>query len=252
MVKILDCTTRDGGFCTNWEFQNQYVHSLIDCLQKSDIKYFEIGYRNFFEKNDKGKFFYCDKNFLNQFCENKGELQIGIMVDVKRYSPEDFADRSNDNIDFIRIACRTHEIEQSINIAEILHSKGYKVFIQLMEALKIDTVGYINLFKWRNKNILESLYFADSYGEMTPTQVEEIFNKLRVIGYEKISFHAHNNSNQALDNTLKAINLGAFSVDITHNGIGRGGNLDASDLLSNLNRFTPQYYKDLDNVLLQN
>lgn len=252
MVKLLDCTTRDGGFNSNWEFENDFVLNLIECQNQSKIDYYEIGYRNGKDNENKGKFFYCNKNFIEKFSQNKGNIKLGVMVDTKRFCSNDFTNAQDDCIDFVRIACRSHEIEQTLIIAQNLHSKGYKVFVQLMEALKIDAVGYINLFKWKNKNILESLYFADSYGEMTPNEVEEIFNKLRVIGYENISFHAHNNSNRALENTLKAISCGAYSVDITHNGIGRGGNLNASDLLNNLDGYNSQYYTNLNNILLQN
>ena len=252
MTKLLDCTTRDGGFLSNWEFEDEFVLNLIKCLNKTKINYYEIGYRNNTDTENKGEFFRCDKNFIKKFYETKGNIELGVMIDVKRYCPEDFTNAENDYIDFVRIACRSEEIKQALEISENLHSKGYKIFIQLMEALKIDTFGYINLFQWKQKNILESLYFADSYGEMNPQQVEEIFNKLKVIEYENISFHAHNNSNQALDNTLKAIELGAYSVDITHNGIGRGGNLNAPELLEKLEGFSPQYYKNLNNIFLKN
>ena len=35
MVKILDCTTRDGGHIKNWDFSDKFVLNLIDCLEKS-------------------------------------------------------------------------------------------------------------------------------------------------------------------------------------------------------------------------
>lgn len=252
MVKLLDCTTRDGGFTSNWEFEEYFVLNLIECLNKSKIDYYEIGYRNHNNNEGKGDFYRCDKNLLANFYKNKGEVELGVMVDAKRYNANDFINAQNDYIDFVRIACHPQDIAQALEIAENLHHKGYKVFVQLMEALKIDTIGYIQLFQWTKKDILESLYVADSYGEMVQNNVEEIFNKLRVIGYKNISFHAHNNSGLALENTIKAIDIGAFSVDITHNGIGRGGNLDATKLLDIINKPMAKNYRNLDNVLLQN
>lgn len=252
MVKLLDCTTRDGGFTSNWNFEDEYVYELINCLNKSRIDYYEIGYRNSSEIDDKGQFFSCSNELLEKFSKHKENLKLGIMVDVRRFNINEFSTPKNDKIDFIRIACHPQEIEQALQIAEKLHIKGYKIFVQLMEALKLDAEGFIQLFQWQHKNILESIYIADSYGEMTPTNVEQIFNKLKVIGYEKISFHAHNNFGLALENTLKAIDIGAYSVDITHNGIGRGGNLDAKILLEILDGYCADNYANLDNVLLKN
>ena len=50
---------------------------------------------------------------------------------------------------------------------------------------------------------------------------------MKILGFDKISFHAHNNAGHAFENSLAAVNLGAYSVDVTKDGIGRnGGNLD--------------------------
>jgi isopropylmalate/homocitrate/citramalate synthase len=53
------------------------------------------------------------------------------------------------------------------------------------------------------------------------------------MGYENISFHAHNKHGLALENTLRAIELGAYSVDVTANGLGN--NLATEDLFAKLN-----------------
>ena len=60
---------------------------------------------------------------------------------------------------------------------------------------------------------------------------------MKILGYEKISFHGHNNSGFALENSIKAAQSGAYSIDVTKDGIGRcGGNLDFK-YLETINRF---------------
>ena len=55
------------------------------------------------------------------------------------------------------------------------------------------------------------------------------------MGYVNIGFHAHNHMNQALKNSIKAIELGAYSVDVTQNKVGiNGGNLLYTDLIKAL------------------
>ena len=44
MVKILDCTTRDGGHETKWNFEDVFVNTLMEFLNKSNVSYYEIGY----------------------------------------------------------------------------------------------------------------------------------------------------------------------------------------------------------------
>ncbi len=231
MVKILDCTIRDGGHVTNWEFDNDFVMNLFEAAQNFCVTYLELGYRNHIDNEGKGRFYKCSSEFLEKFYNQKGDLQLGVMTDAKRFSLDDFAGADADFVDFVRVATRPDRIGETLEIAERLKSRGYKVFVQLMDISNVDADGYLKLFAWENKDILESLYFADSYGKLQSNDVEQYYNKLKILGYKKISFHAHNNIGTALSNTLKAINLGAFSVDVSKNGMGRnGGNLDISEL----------------------
>ena len=78
-----------------------------------------------------------------------------------------------------------------------------------------------------NKNIIESLYIADSYSCVSPKNIPTYFDTLKKMGYEKISFHSHNASGLALENSLKAIKCGAYIIDVCQNGIG--GNLNFDD-----------------------
>ena len=32
MVKILDCTIRDGGHCTNWNYSDEYIFNLMEMV----------------------------------------------------------------------------------------------------------------------------------------------------------------------------------------------------------------------------
>jgi len=227
MTKILDCTTRDGGHNTNWTFENKFVMERLSTLNELNVSYCEIGYRNHFDNEGKGKFYKCTPKFLKQFYENKGKLQLGVMTDTKRFSIEDFPSQKDDFIDFVRVACHPDRITQTLNIARQLFNRGYTVFVQLMDISHVDENGYEILSKWDYKDILQSLYFADSYGTLYPEDVEKFFNKLKMLGYKKISFHGHNNINMALNNSLKAIELGAYTIDTTFRGMGRcGGNLD--------------------------
>ena len=248
MVKILDCTTRDGGHKTKWNFNEDFVFSLMECLNNSNISYYEIGYRNHYDNEGKGIFYNCNSEFLEKFYKAKGNLELGVMTDTSRYLVEDFQGKDKDNIDFVRIACHPDRIRETLEISKDLHNKGYKVLLQLMEAPNIDEAGYLSLFEFDNKDIFETVYLADSYSTMHPNEIEKYFNKMEMLGYKKISFHAHNKIQLALKNTLKAIEHGAYSVDVTLDGIGRDGNLDAVKLLDNLKNYPTGFYKQLHNL----
>jgi len=233
MIKLLDCTTRDGGYCTNWNYSDEYIFDLIKTLNKNNIFYYEIGYRNYYEKENKGSFYYCTPDLIEKFYNKKNNLKIGVMVDTKRFKEKDFSNAKEDYTDFVRIATHPEKIKETLIIAETLYKKNYTVMIQLMDMSNLLQEHYKILEEWKYKNFLKTIYLADTYGIINPDDLEKIYNKIKEIGYKNISFHAHNKKYLALSNSLKAIELGAYSIDITQDGEGiNGGNLQYEELIN--------------------
>ncbi|GEM_PF-1702552 len=231
MVKLLDCTTRDGGYSTNWNYSDKYIFDLMETLNREGVDFYEIGYRNYYDNKDKGAFYHCDSKFLKRFYEKKGNLKLGIMVDAKRYDESDFRVAEIDCLDFVRIAVRPDRIKDSLLIAENLYGKNYKIMLQLMDIKNLSEEQYNILNEWEHKNILETLYLADTYGVLKPQELSDYFKRFRSYNFENISFHAHNAMGQALDNSLEAIKLEAYSIDVSQTDGGiNGGNLLYKDL----------------------
>ena len=44
-TKILDCTLRDGGYYTNWDFDKELTNSYFKLIKSLPIEIIEIGYR---------------------------------------------------------------------------------------------------------------------------------------------------------------------------------------------------------------
>ena len=232
MIRLLDCTTRDGGYCTNWNYSDEYIFGLMASLNKNKIDFYEIGYRNYYDNENKGNFYHCTPDLIKRFYDKKGALNLGVMVDTKRYNEKDFIDGNFDYIDFVRIATHPDKIKETLLIAENIYQKNYNVMIQLMDISNLSQEHYQLLEEWQKKEILTTIYLADTYGIVNTEIIEKIYSKIKEIGYQNISFHAHNKNQLALSNSLKAIDLGAFSIDVTQDGIGiNGGNLSYTELL---------------------
>lgn len=213
MTKILDCTLRDGVHVS--KFSDDCILATLNCAENSDIDYIELGYE------------------MPQ-CVKSSKMKTVVMVDAKNIQPvAKFAD-------CVRVACYPHQIKTGIQAVEDFKNQGFEVFLHLMTADKFK--DYELLKNWKNKSILTSIYFADSFGAFMPCDVTRIYKRLEDCGFEKISFHAHNNLQLAFTNTIEAINLGAYSVDATVFGIGRGGgNLPIEVLLKYLGRENSDY-----------
>lgn len=215
MTKILDCTLRDGGHINNWEFSDDCISATVKAAQISKIDYVEVGYSM-------------------PKCIKTSNGSLVVMVDAKNLKPV------NEIADYVRVACYPEQIKTAIFAVEEYKKQGFKVFLHLMTADKFEDWDILKT--WQNKEILESIYFADSFGSFMPNDVENIYKKLQNCGFEKISFHAHNNLQLAFTNTIKAIELGAYSVDGSVFGMGRGGgNLPIELLLRYLNKDNKEY-----------
>ena len=194
MTKILDCTLRDGVHVS--KFSDDCILATLNCAENLGIDYIEVGYEM-------------------PKCIMSSKIKTVVMVDAKNIQPV------SKTADCVRVACYPHQIKTGIQAVEDFKNQGFEVFLHLMTADKFE--DYELLRNWKNKSILTSIYFADSFGSFMPSDVTKIYKRLENCGFEKISFHAHNNLQLAFTNTIEAINLGAYSVDATVFGIGRGG-----------------------------
>ena len=44
MTVLIDCTLRDGGYYTNWDFPAEAVTSYLEAMKEIDVDYVEIGF----------------------------------------------------------------------------------------------------------------------------------------------------------------------------------------------------------------
>ena len=54
-TKLLDCTLRDGGYYTNWNFDDKLVEVYAESMENLPIDYVEVGYRSIPLKGDLGQ-----------------------------------------------------------------------------------------------------------------------------------------------------------------------------------------------------
>ena len=65
-MKLLDCTIRDGGYYTNWDFPDQIVDHYIQSFNHLPVDYLEVGYRSNPLPGYSGKYFYCPVTVLQE------------------------------------------------------------------------------------------------------------------------------------------------------------------------------------------
>ncbi len=246
----LDCTLRDGGYYTEWDFSIELAQNYLKAVNSAKIDYAEVGFRFFENKGFKGPFAFCTEDFLEELDIPLG-LKISVMINAKdliidkKFSKERLnylvpVNKEKSKISLIRIACELDKLALLKNAFKTIKKMGYEVAVNVtkVSSLTADMFKEIGLLA-KNKSI-DVVYFADSFGSLNKKEIKEIILNLKEYWVGDIGIHAHDNKGNALTNTLNAIELGVSWVDSTVLGMGRGaGNVKTEELVLELHQNKP-------------
>ena len=245
-IKILDCTLRDGGYYNNWNFNNKLVNEYISSINQSNIDVVEIGFR-FLKKNNNGTFANTKENIINKINFRKN-LEIALMINssdldfsknYKKQLSKYFLNKKKSKISVIRFATHLKDIKKVVPHIKYLKKNGYKIAVNLMQIDKVKNSSLSEVLKLLTEiKSVDVFYFADSFGNLNPQNIEKICRNIKNNWTKDFGFHAHDNCGFALQNCLSAINHGAKWIDSTIQGMGRGaGNVSTEDLLCSIQEY---------------
>ena len=237
-IKLLDCTLRDGGYVNDNFFGVEKMQKIIKGLRKSGVDLIEYGYLEDKKPIVEGRAEYKDFEDLEKIANVKDNKTLMLLGE--KYDIENLPDPSGDCI--LRVSFHKKSAESGFKKIERAIKKGYRVFVQPTATMFYSDDELEEMLKKCNQLKPESVAIVDTFGQMKPEDVEEkvrIFDKVldRNIA---ISFHAHNNLQNAYANAIKFIesvsNDRAIIVDSSIYGMGRGaGNLPTELIMNYLN-----------------
>jgi len=240
-IKLLDCTLRDGGYYTDWDFNIPQVQEYIDNLAIGGIDVIELGFRFTPKKNYLGPFAYTSETLLTQLRLPKN-VQFGVMINASDYltvtSLEDlestFVKASDSAISLVRIAAHIGQVIECADMVAWLKAAGYDVGFNIMQISQADDAQITTLVSRLEAEFVdfEALYFADSLGNLTPDGVSRIVGLFRANSGKPVGFHGHDNISLGVANSLAALDAGATWVDATITGMGRGAGNTQTEFLS--------------------
>lgn len=234
-MKLLDCTLRDGGYYTNWDFDDSVVCSYIRAMNALPVDYLELGYRSTPSGEYLGKFGYTPVSVLKGIrrqCSKK----LAVMLNEKDTRPEHLPELIGPIVglaDMIRIALDPGNFDRALALARAVKGMGFEVGFNTMYMSKWhDYEGFLDKLDLLD-GVADVFCMVDSFGGATPEDIKDTFAAVRGRTACPIGFHGHNNLQMGLANTLAAIRCGADFVDATVLGMGRGaGNLNTELLLT--------------------
>jgi 4-hydroxy 2-oxovalerate aldolase len=238
-MKILDCTLRDGGYYTNWDFDKKLVELYLKSMERLPIDYLEVGYRNPRMDGYYGEYFFCPVNTM-EFLQKNSTKPLAIILNEKSIQKETVKDLLGPCVgivSLVRLAVDPSNFTRALSLAEAVKALGFDVAFNVMYMSNwkehpqlINSLQYLD-------GLAKYFYMVDSYGGVYPNDVKGTIEMVREKTNVDLGFHGHNNLELGLINTLSAIENKVDIVDATITGMGRGaGNLKMELLLTVLSQ----------------
>jgi len=121
-MQILDCTLRDGGYYTDWNFSNHFLNKYLKAVSKLPISIVELGYLS--NKEDQnGPFFHLEKNILSKArSQLRKNQKIFAMINFKEIKKSKnlnylLSDKSK-YLDGIRFAIDPKDIDKFLRLMQ--------------------------------------------------------------------------------------------------------------------------------------
>ena len=248
-VETLDATLREGQQCrgvnftldakvriakeldslgvhvieAGWPSANPKDVEFLKALSKEDFENAEIAVFTMTRRKDRPVS--KDEN-LNAVVESGFGLAVVVGKSWNLHVKEILKTSLEDNLSLIA---------ESI---EYLRSHGIEVIFDaehFFDGYKDDREYAIKVLKTAEEAHARTIVLADTNGGCLPHEIAEIVREIRRVLKTPIGIHVHNDSGNAVANTLMAVLSGATHIQVTINGIGeRTGNADLCQVIPNL------------------
>jgi len=247
-IYIFDTTLRDGSQTQGVNFTLDEKIRIVESLNKLGVDYIEAGWPG---ANP------TDTNFFNKKYNfsNSSIVAFGMTKKSGRSADNDpgLSSILNSNTKSVCIVGKTWDFHVDValgitkeeNLENI--SETTKHFVKNKREFMFDAEHFFDGYKNNKDYALQCIRAAydegatwivlcDTNGGTLPFEVEKIVSDVaKIIPGNKLGIHTHNDTENAVANTLSAINAGARQIQGTLNGLGeRCGNANLVSIIPTL------------------
>jgi 4-hydroxy 2-oxovalerate aldolase len=252
-IIITDVTLRDGGYRNNFNFTLDFAIETTRRLARAGIPYVEIGYRNgsFVRRREHGLTSSVDEHYIDALVDAAaGKTQLCAMVHPGNIDESDLAMLADRGIRMVRVCLRRDQMERGPRMLALAKRLGLEVSANVTHVTTMPLDDIIDMSMRAGDAGADLVVFADSNGNMIPSDVDTLISTLARRITTPLGFHAHNNLSLALSNALAAVEAGARYIDASPCGMGKGaGNLHLGMIIAYLERLGAPNRYDLLEVL---
>ena len=259
-IIITDSSLRDGNHSVKHTISLDSIKRYCQAADSANIPIVEVGHGNGLGASSLliGQATHTDAEMLSTARTNLPNSKLGVHVIPGIATVEkDIKPAIDLGVDVFRIASHCTEATVTKSHIDYLSKTGKEVIGVLMMTALATTKELVDNAIIMQDYGAQAIVIMDSTGTYLPEDVKERISTLSDILAIPIGFHAHNNLNYAIHNSIVAIQSGATYIDACIRGFGAGaGNAPLEVLLPVLDKYGysvdinfKQIIKEADNVL---
>ena len=259
-IIITDSSLRDGNHSVKHTINLDSIKRYCQAADKAGIPIVEVGHGNGLGASSIliGPATYTDAEMLSTARKNLPNSKLGVHVIPGLATVEkDIKPAIDLGVDVFRIASHCTEATITKSHIDYLSKTNKQVIGVLMMTALASAKELLDNAQIMQDYGAQAIVLMDSTGTYLPSDVEERIGLLVDVLDIPVGFHAHNNLNYAIHNSIVAIQNGATYIDACIRGFGAGaGNAPLEILLPVLDKYGysvdinfNQIIKEADNVL---
>jgi 2-isopropylmalate synthase len=244
---LFDTTLRDGALTTGVDFSLEDKRQIAAVLDELGVDYVEGGYpganptdTRFFERKPTKRARFCAFGMTKRpgrSAANDPGLAALLAADADAIV---FVAKSWDYHVHVALGCTLEEnlasIEDSVKAAVAAGREAMVDCEHFFDGYKANPQYALDCARAALRSGARWAVLCDTNGGTLPDEVERIVGEVaRVIPGDRLGIHAHNDTGNAVANSLAAVRAGVRQVQGTLNGLGeRCGNADLVTLIPSL------------------
>jgi len=259
-IIITDSSLRDGNHSVKHTISLDSIKKYCQAADSAKVPIVEVGHGNGLGASSLliGKATHTDIEMLSTAKTNLPNSKLGVHVIPGIATVEkDIKPAIDLGVDVFRIASHCTEATVTKSHIEYLSKNNKEVFGVLMMTALATPLELLENAQIMQDYGAQAIILMDSTGTYLPSDVEERISLLVDTLDIPVGFHAHNNLNYAIHNSIVAIQNGATYIDACIRGFGAGaGNASLEVLLPVLDKYSysvdinfKKIINEADNVL---
>lgn len=239
MIKLMDCTMRDGANVVGKGFSSDLTKMMLDGLISAHVPIIELGNAGGIGAYEVAGFTQAetDATYLELVKPYLGKAEIGMFLNAKRYREPNMDLAKDAGLSFLRCGVDAGDCQVAFEPIKAIKARGMNAYYSAMKAYLLTPEELAEEAKKLVDVGLDMFTIMDSAGTMLPDEVSRYTEALVKAVNIPIAFHGHNNLALSAANAMAAYQSGVSILDCGLMGMARSaGNLPTEACVAMMQR----------------